>query len=116
MIVGVQGTSNFNDYNIFLRAMSVALSSMKENDKEFIIYSVGPAKINNFVSEFCNLSERGMKARGKKIKFYNTAPSWLNTNIEQLNYFAFLSKPNEPKSKLAHTAESKNIEVGIFKY
>jgi hypothetical protein len=57
-----------------------------------------------------------MKARGKKIKFYNTAPSWLNTNIEQLNYFVFLSKPSDPKSKLVYIAESKNIEVGIFKY
>jgi hypothetical protein len=116
MIVAVQGTKEFNDYNVFLRAMSVALSGMKETDNEFIVYSVGPAKINNFVSEFCNLSERGMKARGKKIKFYNTAPSWLDTNIEQLNYFAFLSKPNEQKSKLVQTAELKNIEVGIFKY
>jgi len=116
MIVAVQGTKEFNDYNVFLRAMSVALSGMKEDDNEFIVYSVGPAKINNFVSEFCNLSERGMKARGKKIKFYNTAPSWLDTNIDQLNYFAFLSKPNEQKSKLVNAAELKNIEVGIFRY
>lgn len=116
MIVGVQGTSSFDNYNVFLRAMSVALSSMKEDDNEFIIYTVGPVKVNNFVSEFCNLSERGMKARGKKIKFYNTAPSWLINNIEQINYFAFLSRPNESKSKLVHVAESKNIEVGIFRY
>ena len=116
MIVAVQGTKEFNDYNVFLRAMSVALSGMKEDDNEFIVYSVGPTKVNNFVSEFCNLSERGMKARGKKIKFYNAAPSWLDTNIEQLNYFAFLSKPNEQKSKLVYSAELKNIEVGIFKY
>jgi hypothetical protein len=116
MIVAVQGTSKFNDYNVFLRAMSVALSGMKEDDNEFIIYSVGPAKINNFVSEFSNLSERGMKARGKKIKFYNTAPSWLDTNMNQVNYFAFLSKPNESKSRLVSIAESKNIEVGIFRY
>jgi len=116
MIVAVQGTKEFNDYNVFLRAMSVALSGMKDGDNDFIIYSAGPSRINHFVSEFSNLSERGMKARGKKIKFYNTAPSWLNTNIEQLNYFAFLSKPNEQKSKLVQTAELKNIEVGIFKY
>jgi hypothetical protein len=116
MIVAVQGTSEFNDYNVFLRAMSVALSGMKEDDTDFIIYSVGPAKINNFVSEFSNLSERGMKARGKKIKFYNTAPSWLDTNMNQVNYFAFLSKPNESKSRLVSIAESKNIEVGIFRY
>ena len=93
MIVAVQGTKEFNDYNVFLRAMSVALSGMKENDSEFIVYSVGPAKVNNFVSEFCNLSERGMKARGKKIKFYNAAPIWLSENINQINYFSFLSRP-----------------------
>jgi hypothetical protein len=73
--------------------MSVALSGMKDGEREFIIYSAGPSKINSFVSEFCNLSERGMKARGKKIKFYNAAPAWLNENINQINYFVFLSRP-----------------------
>lgn len=116
MIVAVQGTKEFNDYNVFLRAMSVALSSMKNEDTEFIIYSAGPAKINNFVSEFSNLSERGMKARGKKIKFYNTAPAWLSENIDQVNYFAFLSRPKEPKSKLVSVAEANNIDVGLFRY
>lgn len=116
MIVAVQGTKEFNQYNVFLRAMSVALSEMKDNDNEFIIYSAGPLKINNFVSEFSNLSERGMKARGKKIKFYNVAPAWLSENILQINYFAFLSSPKEPKSKLVLTAEANNIDVGLFKY
>jgi hypothetical protein len=114
--VAVQGTNDFDDYNIFIRAMGVALSTMQENDKEFVIYSVGPAKINSFVSEFCNLSERGMKARGKKIKFYNVAPAWLSEHINQINYFAFLSNPKEPKSKLVLIAEANNIDVGLFKY
>ncbi len=116
MIVAVQGTKEFSDYSVFLRAMSVALSGMKKEDKEFIIYSAGPLKINNFVSEFCNLSERGMKARGKKIKFYNAAPAWLNENINQINYFVFLSRPKELKSKLVLTAEANNIDVGLFRY
>jgi hypothetical protein len=116
MIVAVQGTKEFDQYNVFLRAMSVALSGMKDEDNEFIIYSAGPLKVNNFVSEFSNLSERGMKARGKKIKFYNVAPAWLNENIGQVNYFAFLSSPKEPKSKLVLTAEANNIDVGLFKY
>ena len=116
MIVAVQGTKEFNDYSVFLRAMSVALSGMKKEDKEFIIYSAGPLKINNFVSEFCNLSERGMKARGKKIKFYNAAPAWLNENINQINYLVFLSRPKEPKSKLVSIAEANNIDVGLFRY
>jgi hypothetical protein len=116
MIVGVQGTSEFDDYNLFLRAISVALSGMKEEDKEFIIYSVGPTKVNSFVSEFSNLSERGMKARGRKIKFYKVTEKWLQENIDQVNYFAFLSKPKQSVSKLTTFAESKNVEVGIFRY
>ena len=116
MIVAVQGTKEFNDYSVFLRSMSVALSGMKEEDKDFIIYSAGPLKINNFVSEFSNLSERGMKARGKKIKFYNTSPIWLSENIDQVNYFIFLSRPKELKSKLVLKAEENNIDVGLFRY
>ena len=48
MIIGVQGTNAFEDYNVFLRAMGVALSGMPEEDKEIQVYSFGPAKINSF--------------------------------------------------------------------
>lgn len=116
MIVVVQGTPDFNDYNVFLRAIGVALSGMHKEDKEIHIYSAGPAKINSYVSEFCNLSERGMKARGMKIKFYKVPPSWVEENLEYVNYFAYLSKPQQSISKLAAKAELNNIEVGIFKY
>jgi len=116
MIVAVQGTNDFDDYNIFIRAMGVALSGMPEEDKEFVIYSAGPARINSFVSEFSNLSERGMKARGRKIKFYKVANNWLEENINQVNYFAFLSRPKQPNSKLVDIAEKNNIEVGLFRY
>lgn len=116
MIVAVQGTSEFSDYNVFIRAMGVAMSSMKEEDNEFYIYSAGPAKINSMVSEFSNLSERGMKARGKKIKFYKVPPSWIEENMQHVNYFAFLSKPNQSVSKLVAKAELENVEVGIFRY
>jgi hypothetical protein len=116
MIVAVQGTKDFDDYQVFLRAMGVAMSSMKDEDKEFLIYSAGPAKINSMVSEFSNLSERGMKARGKKIKFFKVPASYIEENMEQVSYLAFLSKPKEPVSKLVASAELKNIEVGIYRY
>lgn len=116
MMVVVQGTNEFSDYNVFLRAMSVAMSGMQEEDNEFYIYSAGPAKINSMVSEFANVSERGMKSRGKKIKFYKVPPSWIEENMEYVNYFAFLSKPNQTTSKLVAKAELQNVEVGIFKY
>jgi hypothetical protein len=116
MIVAVQGTNEFNDYGVFIRSMGVAMSNMNQEDNEFIIYSAGPAKVNSFVSEFSNVSEKGMKARGKKIKFYKVAPLWMKENLDQINYFAFLSKPNEKISKLVSDAQLKNIEIGIFKY
>lgn len=116
MIIGVQGTSAFEDYNVFLRAMGVALSGMPEEDKEIQVYSFGPAKINSFVAEFCNLSERGMKARGKRIRFNKVPTGWATENLKSMNYFAFFSKPNESYSKLVSMAEFENVEVGIFRY
>lgn len=116
MIVAVQGTNSFDDYNVFLRAMGVAMSGMHEDDMEFYIYSAGPAKVNAMVSEFSNLSERGLKARGKKIKYYKVPPTWLEENIQSFNYFAFFSKPKESVSKLVGAAELSNVEVGIFRY
>ena len=116
MIVAVHGTADFDDYQVFLRAMSVALSGMKDGDKEFTVYSAGPAAINSFVSEFCNLSERGMKARGRKIKFFKVPNSWIEENMGNVNYLAFLSKPQQPVSKLIAVAKKNNVEVGIFRY
>ena len=116
MNVVVQGSKEFNDYQVFLRAMGVAMSGMQEGDAELHIYSVGPAKVNSMVSEFCNLSERGMKARGKKIKFFKVPASYIEENLEYVNYLAFLSKPKEAVSRLVAEAELKNIEVGIFRY
>jgi hypothetical protein len=116
MIVGVQGTSGFSDYQVFLRSMGVAMSMLKDEDKEFNIYSAGPGNVNDMVSEFTNLSERGMKSRGKKIKFYKVAPSWIAENIDHFNYIAYLSLSNEANSKLVNKAQDHEVEVGIFKY
>jgi transposase len=116
MIVAVHGTTDFDDYQVFLRAMGVALSGMQDDDKEFIVYAAGPAKVNSFVSEFCNLSERGMKSRGRKIKFIQVPPWYIEENIKNVNYFAFLSKPKQALTRLVATAEENNIEVGIFRY
>ncbi len=116
MNVVVQGTKQFDEYNVFLRAMGVALSNMPENDVEFNVYSLGPVKINSMVSEFCNLSERGMKARGKKIKFYIVPFEWVDENMDYMNYFIFVCKPKEQVSKIIDNAELKGKEIGVFKY
>lgn len=116
MIVAVQGTRNFNDYAIFLRAMGTAFSGLKDDDKEIIIYSAGPAQINSFGMEFSNISERSLKARGIKIRFIKIPPSWIKNNIHTIDYFAYFSKPKESLSELVDLADSKNIEVGVYRY
>ena len=116
MIVGVQGTSSFDNYQIFLRSMAVALSELLENDKEFHIYSAGPNNINMMAMEFSNLSEKGMKSRGKTIKFFKVSPQWLEENISEVNHFAFLSNPKEPVSKIVHVSKLNNINTNVYNF
>lgn len=116
MIVGIQGSSNFSDYQVFLRGMGVALSSMPNNDAYFYVYSAGPAKVNSMAMEFVNLSEKGMKLRGKKIKLYKVAPSWISKNMQDVNYFAYFSTESDKISRLVYDAQENNIDNGIFRY
>ena len=116
MIVGVQGTSSFDNYQVFLRSMAVALSELLEEDKTFHIYSAGPNNINMMAMEFVNLSERGMKARGKSIKFFKVTPEWLEQNVKDINHFAFLSNPKEPVSKIVHSSKLNNINTNVYTF
>ena len=116
MIVAVQGSQAFDDYQVFLRAMGVALSGLHEEDHEFYLYSAGPARVNSFVMEFSNISERGLRERGKKIKYFKVPPQWLEENISSFNYVVYLSKPKEPVSRVVAAAELADVETGIFRY
>lgn len=114
MNIAVQGTKEFSDYNVFLRAMGVALSDI--DDSEFNVYSAGPAQINSFTAEFCNRSENNLKQRGIKVRYYKVPASYIEKNADFFSYFAFLSAPNQRPSKLAASMELAGIETGIFKY
>lgn len=116
MIIAIQGTKGFSDYNIFLRAMGTALSSMDADENEFIIFAAGPSNINSMGLEFSNISERSLKARGIRVKLMKVPPSYIKTNIDQVNYMAYFSKPKEPVTDLVSYAESKDIELGIYRY
>ena len=116
MIIAVQGTNNFDDYNVFMRSMAVGMSMLAEDDKEILVYSVGPRRINNFVTEFCNITERSLKSRGIKIRYQKITLGWAEQNIANANYFIFLSKPGEYNSKLVAQAELAGVEVGLFRY
>jgi hypothetical protein len=116
MIIGIHGTKSFDDYNIFLRAMGTALSMLNESDKEIILYTAGPARVNSMALEFSNVSERSLKARGIRIRTNKVPPKWLKENILAVDYLTFFSKPKEPLSDIVEAAEAKDVEVGVYRY
>lgn len=117
-MVVVQATNEFKDYTVFLRAMGVVLSGMSQDDNELAIYAVGSkdSKVAEFAMEFCNVSEKGMKLRGKKISMYKTTDAWINEYLKQMNYFAFFSNTKQSTSSLAKKAKEQGVELGIFQY
>ena len=114
MIMAVQGSRNFEDYAVFLRAMRTALSGMGKEDKEIYIYSAGPARVNSMAMEFANVSERSLKARGIKIQMRKVPPSWVKEYMKDIDYFAYFGKPNEPVSDLVNVADGLGIEAGVY--
>ena len=117
MIVGVQGSRNFNDYSVFLRAIGTTLSMLDQSgDKELTIMSAGPSKVNSFALEFVNVSERSLKARGIRAKVVRVPAAWFKTNMHDVQYFMYFSLPKESVSDLVREADDKDIEVGIYRY
>lgn len=117
MIIVVEGTKSFRDYEIFMRAMSVGLSNVKPEDKDIQIWSIGPHAINGYTAAFCNSSENYLKQKGFKISFSKVDFRWVEQNLEYVNYYAFFSNSNERISKLADKAKlQEGLELAIFKY
>jgi hypothetical protein len=116
MIIAVHGTKNFDDYSIFLRAMGTAMSYLDKEDNEILLYTAGPYQINAMVMEFANVSERSLKARGKKIRVIKIPPKWIEQNVHEIGYFAYFSKPKETPSYLVDFADAKDVNVGVYRY
>lgn len=116
MIIVTEGTKFFEDYDVFMRAMGVALS-ISSVDNKIQIWSLGPHKINNFTAAFCNSSERFLKNKGYKISFHKVNTKWVLENIGFVSYYAFFGLPKDNVSKVCKFAqETEGCEIGIFKY
>ena len=117
MKVLVQGSKDFDNYQVLMRAMGVALSSMSPGDKEFQIYSVGPHKTNDLALSFTNLTEDSLKGRGIKAKFHTLPAKLAEDKIDRFDYMIYVSNPeNRRLSALTNKAEENGIELGIFRY
>lgn len=115
MIVGMQGSRNFGDYQIFMRAMGTILYDL-DGDNEIVVLSAGPHKVNDFAMEFFNISERTLKARGIKTKVVKMPAIALKERMHDLDYFLYFSLPKETESDLVREAQDKDIEVAIYRY
>ena len=114
MIIAVEGTKTFSDYDTFMRAMGVALS--QENNEPVIeVWSAGPHKVNSFTAAFCNSSENFLRQKGFRIVFKKVTPDFISSHIDNVDYLAFFSKKNEPVSRLTASAELHGTEIGIFR-
>jgi hypothetical protein len=116
MRIAIQGSRAFNQYEVFLNAMARTLAMLDPEDKEFLIYSAGPVKLNEMGMEFSNISERSLKARGIKIRLFKIPPTWIKENIHDIDYFAYFCNRKEPVSSLVDFAEAKDAEVGIYRF
>lgn len=117
MILVVQGSHSFDDYAVFLNGLFRAMSDMeKNNDRELIIYSAGPRRVNNMATEFANVSEDGMRSRGIKFSMRRVPIQWMKEHIHEADYFAYFCKRKEPVSDLVEAAEAKDVQVGVFRF
>ena len=116
MIIVVEGTKEFDNYEEFMRGMGVALSS-EIVDPNINVWSLGPHKINSFTAAFCNSSESFLKNKGYKIKFHKVNAVWTAENLSFVNYYLYFSLPNEPVSRMCKAAQDiEGCEVAIFRY
>jgi len=115
MNIIVQGTKEFADYPVFVRAMGVAMSDMGD-DKDFNVYTVGPVNINNYTAQFCNMTETSMRARGKRIRFYRVPAIEVESNMDNFQWFGFFADPAGKPSHLFYAAAATDMETAIFRF
>jgi hypothetical protein len=115
MKVLVFGSKSFDDYPVFTRAMSVALSSC--DDGRFFVHTAGPARINSYTAEFMNVTENGLRGRGIKPFFQKVPYPKDPLTLADYDFVAYLSKPVERKlPSVLEAAERKDIDFAVFRY
>ena len=120
MVIVVEGTKQFADYEIFMRAMTVALSTPNDNN-QIQVWTLGPHKINNFTAEFVNRSEDLIKQNKMKIKFNRVSFREVLSNFEtyDLDYvISFNTKNDRDKffDPIISKAEQHNVEAAFYRY
>ena len=121
MNIVVYGTDKFQDYNTFMRAIVVAIDElMPLNDTKINLYSCGGYKTNQFTAEFINRSERFLKQKGMKPRYFivpkrNMVERFDEYDVNMVLFLSAKSENLEALDPLVSKAESKDINVAIYK-
>jgi hypothetical protein len=117
MILGIQGSNEFNDYSIFLSGMALALRKMDaldSEDKEITIFSAGPKRVGEMGMEFVNVSD--FKSRGIKARVVKVPEAWFKNSFHQVSMFLYFCNEKQPFSKLSEFLDQKEVDVQIMRY
>ena len=117
MILGIQGSAEFNDYSIFLSGMGLALKRMDAldpSDNVFTIFSAGPKRVSEMGMEFVNVSN--FKSRGITAKVVRVPESWAKDNSESLDMFLYFCNEKQTLSRLADVLDKKEVDVQVMRY
>jgi len=117
MILGIQGSNEFNDYAIFLSGMALGLRKMDGldlEDKELTIFSAGPKRISEMAMEFVNVSD--FRSRGIKAKVVKVPETWFRNNFDQVDIFIYFCNKGQPLSKLSDFLDQKEVDVQVMRY
>jgi len=121
MNIIISGTEKFQDYHTFMRAVIVAIDeSLKPDDNKINLYSVGGYKTNQFTAEFVNRSERYLKQKGIKPRYYivpkkDVAEKFDNYEVDMLLYLSDKKENLEIFDSLVTAAQNRDIDVRIYK-
>jgi hypothetical protein len=121
MNIVISGTDKFHDYHTFMRAVIVAIDeSLKPEDSKINLYSVGGYKTNQFTAEFVNRSERYLKQKGIKPRYYivpkkDVVEKFDNYDVDMLLYLSEKKENLEIFDSLVTAAQNRDIDVRIYK-
>jgi len=112
MKVLISGSKEFNNPQVFRRAMGVVLSDLA--DSELTLVLAGAANTSEIARQFVNLSEEPLRLRGKTIRYVHVAPDAVD--YDEIDTVVVCVLPSQKNTALGHTAADHGVNVEVFRY
>lgn len=113
MKVLISGGRDYDNAQVFRRAMGVIMSDLGE-DKEMTLYLAGPYKTNDIARQFVNLTESSFKSRGRTLNYQHVSPK--DVPWDSIDAVVALVNPPQRNTALGYEAEDMGKEVHVFRY